>query len=59
MNTHIAGGFLGDADAGCDLRPVRGGDQLSEVLLVDPETSVFRVWCLLHREADKAANRTI
>lgn len=43
-NTHIPMVF-GDADIGCDLHAVRGGDQLSEVLLADPETSVFRVWC--------------
>lgn len=46
-NTHIPLVF-GNADVGCDLfitYAVRGGDQLSEVLLVDPETSVFRVCC--------------
>lgn len=42
IHTH---GFLGDADIGCDLHAVRGGNQLSEVLLADPETSVFRVCC--------------
>lgn len=34
--------------------PARGGKQLSEVLLADPETSVFRVCYWL----DKAAERT-
>lgn len=43
-NTHIPVG-LGDADVGCDLHAARGGNQLSEVLLADPETSVFRVCC--------------
>lgn len=46
-NTHIPMVF-GAADIGCDLHAVRGGDQLSEVLLADPETSVFRVGCWLH-----------
>lgn len=37
--------FFGEAEIGYDLHAVKGGDQLSEVLLADPETSVFRVGC--------------
>lgn len=49
---------FGDADIGCDLHAVRGGDQLSEVLLDDPETSVFRVCSWLHsRQAARALAR--
>lgn len=55
-NTHIPM-LWGETDV--DLNAVRGGDQLSEVLLADPETSVFRVCCLLDRGADKAAKRAI
>lgn len=43
-NTHTPLVF-GDAVTGCDLDAVRGGDQLSEVFLADPETSVFRARC--------------
>lgn len=42
--THVPIVFR-DAEVGCDLQAARGGDQFAEVLLADPETSVFRVCC--------------
>lgn len=56
-NTHIPMN-LGDADVGCDLHAVRGGNQLSEVLLADPETSVFRVCCWLHSRQGSLEDNT-